>query len=134
MAKLIDSKPIKAEDVREDQRFKDVVIDTINRLNESVYNAFNRDITFDENIKSEIRSFKLIEGTDIGTNITFKFTTIINNPRGLILTKIVEEAGSHIILSNPITVDWDSENNEITIFSISGLNFGQTYNVNFLIF
>lgn len=127
MAEVIKIKRLSREDFKDAPPWIDRLIGWLNQFVEFVTLAFNGDITFDQNIRSQIKSFEVIAGASADLCTAQFRTTLKVAPRGVLMMKVTERSGNYVVLTNPISWTWRFETGTIYITSIAGLTNGATY-------
>jgi hypothetical protein len=133
MAGLPTIKRISREDYKDAPGWLDRFIFVLNEWMDSLYNALNRNLTFGDNIRSEIKTMQITAGATADLN-TFKFT-LKNNfyVQGLILLSAKDLAASYtIITAAPQIGSWRYADGMVYVDSIAGLTNGHNYNITVL--
>jgi hypothetical protein len=126
-------KRLSREDFKEAPAWIDRLLYWLNVLIEYVTLAFNKNITFDENIQSQIKTFSLTAGAAASNNTIQFMATMAVVPRGLILMRVVDQVGNYTPVGAAVGIDWRYEAGNIFITSISGLTSGHVYDVTVLL-
>ena len=133
MAKLPSLKKILREDIKEAPAWIDKLIYVLNKFMEEVYGALNKNITFTENIASDIRSISFLTKS---TYPIFDIQKIANPlstiPMGVILLK-AQNVSDNQSIKSPLGIDWDFNEGNVRILHISGLEASMKYKLSFLI-
>lgn len=134
MAKLPIFRRIRREDIPEAPEWIDFFIVSINQFFETTYNAFNKSLTFTENMDAQINEFSLVGGA-AATNNIYRFPiSTKSRPRNLVITRINRADGSYTPLSSAPWVDWHLDGTDVVVDSIIGLTNGIRYNITLLLF
>lgn len=139
MANLPSQKRILEQDLGSDvPSWTRKLLSPLNSFFESLYSAFNKDITFRENIRCEYREFIITTSADYSYNNDFQIIKFKNNLKDkidtLIISQISEDRPNFIPIYNPVTISWNEYNKEITIHFIAGLEANKTYKMKILLF
>jgi len=141
MAKLPNQKRVLREDLKDAPSWIDRLITPLNSFMESVYYALNKNITFNENIASQIKE---IEFTTLSTYSTaspkidgfqvIQFPhSLKNKPFGVTIQQITEKSGTYNPITSPVCIDWYDNNGVININYITGLEDSKTYIIRLLV-
>jgi len=127
--KLLPIKRIDKEDLQESPAWIDRLLAPINQVFNSLYVGLNKGITFQENIRSQIKNVELVAKASASDN-AFKFRSELPvKPTFLICTHAETIIGDRV----PVTVNWNYDGTYINITSITGLTNGATYTMDMLI-
>ena len=131
--KLPTQKKIIREDVKGAPEWIDAVITPINSFMESVYNALNRNITFNENIAAFEKEiiYRTPTTYPVMDNVTF-VNELRTRARGVMLMQVVDRA-TYEPPVGPVYVPWIEDNKGIVIKPIQGLVADKTYQVRLLV-
>jgi hypothetical protein len=127
MAKLPSLKRIISDSLTKYQDLNEPVFAVLNNFMESVSRALNGNLTFSENMDSQIMSF-----TDNGVYPIKLAWSRTSKPRAIWLGAISRVDGSDPVLSTAVTPNWKfSQNGQIEIISMVGLSASSTnkYNI-----
>lgn len=93
-------------------------------------NSLNKQLTFGDNFRGEVRSLTVVGGEDI----TFKYNGS-GVPRGLILSSYRNLTNESEVLTNPVGIpQWIYDGrNSITVRAIPNLTVGNNYLITFII-
>lgn len=138
MARLPLVKRILKEDLPEAPDWVTRLLYPLNLFFENVYNALNKNITFSENIQSEIKTLTFATNSAYdGTQANFdvlKFPRGLKvQPTGLLLLKIVQVEDSFTSITTAPFVNWADINGVINIYLITGLTASKTYKISVLL-
>lgn len=138
MASLPSQKKILEQDLGTDiPSWTRKLLTPINSFFESIYSAFNKDITFRENIRSEYRDLIVKTKEDYFSG-EFELITFKNNLKekidNLQICQVSENKSNFIPVKEPVTVSWNEYNKEITIHYITGLEPSKEYKIKILIY
>lgn len=129
-------KKISKEDMKEAPKWVDSMIGIINSFMESVYQALNKNITFQENIASFIKEITYVTGASYpGTAhevVTFQ-SSLKAKPIGVQAIQVVEKS-NYSPPPGPVWVPWTESNDVISIGSITGLEASKSYTIRLLVF
>lgn len=118
-------KRIQREDVADAPSWILRMIVPINNFFQNVYSILTKNVTFEDNIRSE--SYDLvINGSDSTAEIVLN--GVVNQVNGVLLTQITPAplAGA--------TITWQQVGNELQILNITGLDPAEQYNLRILTF
>lgn len=113
------------------------LLDQINLFMDSVYLALARNLTFQENIRSNIRelTFTTSGGYDTGTFTPLRFATGLGvKAIGLLVLQLFETSDADEPILEPVVANWNEVNGEIRVKYISGLANSTRYTARFLVF
>jgi len=132
MARLPLIKRILREDLPDAPNWVERILLPINQFFEGVYNAFDRNITFTDNIAAQVHSFDFTTSSAYdGTAANFEtieFARTLNfKPVGLLLLQIIEDADNHTPIEGSPYIDWLDINSTIEIYLIRGLKASTKY-------
>jgi hypothetical protein len=117
---------IRKEDILDAPEWVARIINPINDFFERIYLGLNKEITFEDNIKSEIRNIKLKQ-----TDLPYSFTTL--KAQGILKLMCEKISGNHEIITNAVDIDWTIAENTVTINNITGIDSTSDYNLRLLI-
>lgn len=136
MAFLPTVKSIRREDIGpEAPDWVDNLLAPLTTFMETIYSAFNKQITFQENIACTIREFQF--NTD-STYTSGDFTAITfpsglkTRPIGCYVMQILNTTDASVI-TNAVSLYWEDLSGTIKISYISGLNDSTKYSVRVLV-
>jgi len=133
MAGVPSIRRILREDLREAPSWIEKLISPLNMFMDSVYTALNKNLTFGENIKGQIKSFT-IEAGAASTDNVFEFPATISGPQGVILLAAVQQGTTYTpLITSPQISSWSYSDNTVYIDSIAGLTAGEKYNIKVLV-
>lgn len=125
MAKLPSQKKILEQDLGTDlPSWTRKLLSPLNSFFESIYSAFNKDITFRENIRCEYRelTFQTLANYESGDFDIIKFKNNLKDKiDNLQICQISENKTNFIPIKQAVSVSWDEYNKDISIFYITGL-------------
>jgi len=138
MAKLPAYKRILKEDIKDAPDWIDRIINPINTFFESVYNGFNHNLDFANNLAANVKAISFTTASDYVASDTFttiKFQhTLKTKIQGIILLQIQNVSTStYIPIKKAVYVDWLDINGEININFISGLSDSTKYSARLLL-
>jgi hypothetical protein len=140
MARLPIFKRLLSEDFSDAPAWFDKAIQQINPFFESVYLALNRNLTFGDNVASEIKEFTFTTlSTYAGTAATWEaieFTRSIKMiPKGLVLLQIFKfNQPTYSPIEGDVYLDWQEVNGTVTIGLVRGLAASTKYTLRILLF
>ena len=126
-------KRLSREDFKEAPAWIDRLSYWLNILIEYVTLAFNKGITFDENIQSQIKTFSIVAGASASANTLSFLADMRVAPRGLILMRVVESVGNYTPIGAAVFIEWRYEAGTVFVTSITGLTSGHTYDFTVLL-
>ncbi|TGM95045.1 hypothetical protein EHR02_00130 [Leptospira levettii] len=138
MASLPSQKKILEQDLGTDTpTWTRKLLSPINSFFESIYSAFNKDITFRENIRCEYRDL-IVKTSATYNSGEFELITFKNNLKEkadcVLIAQISENKSNFIPIKQPVSISWNEYNKEITIHHIAGLEPSKEYKVKLLIY
>ena len=137
MAKLPTLNRILKEDIKEAPNWIDKVIYPINLFCETIYSALNKNITFQDNIASQIKEVTFKTASTYVSNSDFEVVNFLNSLKtramGCQILQITEVTGNYIPIKEPVSLDWTEVNGSINIHFVSGLKDNTTYNLRILV-
>lgn len=139
MAKLPILKRIQREDFPEAPDWIEKLTYPINTFFDAVYNALNKNLTFGDNITSEIKEFTFTTlSTYVGTAATFEAIEFVRSiksaPKGVILLQIYKfGSATYSPIEGDVYLDWNETNGTVTIGLIRGLAASTKYTLRVLV-
>jgi hypothetical protein len=133
MAKLPLIVSIKREDYKDSPSWFERFLSPLNLFLRTVYEAFDRNLTFTDNISSVQKEFTILAGSTPADNtaaFTYKMKT---DPIGVIPLRVIQESENYVPIQAAIGISWRKGNGEIIIDAISGLTDGEVYSVRVLV-
>jgi hypothetical protein len=139
MAALPPIKRIMREDVKEAPKWIEKIIYPVNLFMDAVYSSLNRNLTFTENITSQVKSLSFeTKSSYDGTAANWDDLLFIHNlpilAKGCLLLQIQEISDNYNPIENSVFINWIDINRTITINLITGLTASKKYNITFLVF
>lgn len=133
MAGLPPIKRISREDVREAPAWVAKLLDPLNNFMDSVWTSLNRGLTFQDNIASQLYSFRVIAGATASANTT-KFTlTMKTRPSGILVVSAKLVSGNYSPIGAAVYAEFTLSEKQVTVTAISGLTNGSTYDITVLL-
>lgn len=133
MASLPSIRRIMREDFPEAPQWLERLIFPLNLFLDSVYTALNRNLTFGENVRAQIKSIQITAGA-AAINNTIAFTASISPVQGVLLLGAVQQGATYTPLTvAPTVASWRASNGMIYIDSITGLTAGVLYTITILV-
>lgn len=134
MSKLPSQKKILREDVKGAPDWIDGIIDPVNSFMETVYQTFNRNVTFNDNIASQVKELNVNTTSVYPVMEPIEFqSTLRTKAFGLLMLQAVERL-TYTPAVNAVTVNWVENNGTIHISNITGLAASKSYTVRLLLF
>lgn len=134
MSKLPSQKKILREDVKGAPDWIDGIIDPVNSFMETVYQTFNRNVTFNDNIASQVKELNVNTTSVYPAMEPIEFqSTLRTKAFGLLMLQAVERL-TYTPAVNAVTVNWVENNGTIHISNITGLAASKSYTVRLLLF
>lgn len=126
-------KKISRENIKDAPPWIGEIIDPVNNFMESVYQALNKNITFNENISSFVKelNYKTPSTYPVMDNVQF-LTSLKTKAIGVFPLQVIDKATYTPALGS-VYVPWIENNGNIVIYPISGLEADKTYIVRLLI-
>jgi hypothetical protein len=139
MAKLPSQKRVNKEDVKDAPQWIDAIIIPLNTFMESIYSAVNQNLTFQENIRSQIRTVSFTTSatytSGAWTNINFSSGLRGIKTQGILVLQILNTSVDNFTpLKQAVTCDWYDNSGTITIYYVTGLANSTTYTMRVLVF
>ncbi len=114
------------------------LLSPINTFFESTYSALNKDLTFNENIRSIYKEFVITTPSTYTSSNDFQKITFKNplktNLDTILISQIAEDNDNFIPVYKANSVSWKEYNKTVTIYHISGLENDKAYKVKLLCF
>lgn len=131
--KLPTIKTILREDIKDAPEWIGSIIDPFNSLAQTVYQGFNKNITFKENVGCFIKeiTYKTTSAYPVMENVEFTNELKVK-ATGLMVLQAVEKL-TYEPAAGPVYVPWTDDNGTIVIRSITGLQADKTYVIRLLI-
>ena len=136
MSKLPAIKRIVKEDFSE-YPWAEKLLWPINRFMDTIYGALNRDVTFSENIRAQLKTLNFATAASVADTFPLKFQPdpeISNTvpPSDIILTKIGRNDG--VSLASGATLEWTlASDGQISINNITGLVASVAYSLRLIV-
>lgn len=132
--KLPSIKKILREDLKGAEDWVNGLIDPLNNFMETVYQALNKNITFTENISSNVKELVVRTSSAYPTMERIEFLSNLRT-RAIGLQVIqAYEKGTYTPAEGPVYAAWVEENGTIIIHNITGLEASKVYNIRLLVF
>ncbi len=121
------------------EEFKDApawinpLLSWLNQLMEQLAFAQNGQLTFEENLRTRVKTFSLLAGAAPENN-TSSFTCDLKvAPKMLFLGRAVQVGGNYTPITAAVSVSWRYESGMVYIMAVTGLTAGQTYDLTVLL-
>lgn len=126
-------KKILREDVKDAPSWISGVIDPLNSFMENVYQALNRNITFQENVRSFVKeiSYKTTSLYPVADQVSFSNELKVK-ATGIVVLQAVEKL-TYLPAPGPVYVPWVEDNGQILMSAITGLEADKSYVIRLLI-
>lgn len=123
---------VRKEDLTGAPPWLDAVLSVLNRFIRSTYQAIMGNLTFQDNIASQIYETDISQN-DIDNDFRIA-VTIRSKPMGVVLLQIyLKDEGSHTAMSGAGPVDWLFEDGKVRIYNIPGIDSTSRYIIRLLI-
>ena len=122
---------LRKEDITEAPEWFDRVMVVLNRFLETVVQLFTKNITFQDNIDSQIYT-DTINASALTSGYSFKVTTK-EQPKGLWILKLVKTTDTYTVFTVAPFPLWSYADQQITIHNILGIDSTSDYRVTLLI-
>lgn len=109
------------------------IVDPLNSFMETVYQAMNRNITFDQNIASFIKEVVYTTPSTYPVMEEIKFQNLLKTKAVGVIILQVTDRSDYTPPAGPWVAPWAEDNGIIKVQSIPGLQASKTYNVRFLV-
>lgn len=123
MAQLPSLKRLLLEDFQDQRDWITKLITPLNEFMENSLNALTRNLTFRDNILSQIKE---LEVTTLTQPQSFK-CTLVSKPLALLKASIVEVSANPQVITSAVDVDWEWDGSNIRIKNVTGLTAGKRY-------
>lgn len=131
--KLPSIKKILREDVKGAPAWINAIIDPINSFMDAVYQTLNKNVTFTENISSNVRQITVRTSSTYPVMDQIQFPTGLKTRAfGVIVTQAYEKT-TYIPATGPVYVSWVDVNGNVVISGITGLQASKVYIITLLI-
>lgn len=133
MAALPPVTRVTKEDLRDAPAWINRLLYPMNTFFNSVYIALRQGLTFQENILSQLYSFRIKAGAAASNN-TLKFTlTMKKKPIGMIVVSAVLVSGNYSAIGSAVFAEYTLSGDQVSITSITGLTNGSSYDITVLL-
>ena len=133
MARIPSTKRFIVEEFKEQRPWIEKLLGPLNDFILNVNNAFNNNLTFTENLSSQISVVKF--QTDSSGNIfgdySFK-NNLKGNAVGVWIVRIQDTAANPVAVTSGVFVDWSNGDGQIIINNVTGLGVSKEYNITFI--
>lgn len=137
MAKLPEYKRLTAEDYPEQVGWIGKLLVPVNRFMLAVYQAFNKQLTINENLQGQVKTNLAVTGGSFPVKFRYSLFDRLGatapQPAAVIVGKVVENKSNPAVITSAVTLDWSYDSGTITINNMTGLTAGQAYLVNLLV-
>lgn len=127
-------KKILREDLGSDApKWVDAIIAPVNSFMEAIYNMVNKNITYTENIASNVRELTVRTSSVYPVMDKIEFTSDLRTKSiGVTILQAYEKL-TYIAAAGPVYAAWVENNGTISISGITGLEASKVYIIRFLI-
>lgn len=137
MSKLPTINKIAKEALKDAPSWVDALIGPINSFFETIYYAFNKQLTFEDNFVAQIVELTFTTpSTYTASNdfpdLSFK-RTFFNRGQGLVILNIYENTSNFTPITGGTSIQWQDLNGNIVIHYVSGLEDSKTYKMKVLL-
>lgn len=133
MAGLPSVRRIMREDFKDAPGWLERLLYPINLFFDSVYTALNKNLTFGENVRAQIKRIQITAGAAATDNI-FSFTASIPSVQGVVLLSAIKQGATYTPLAAaPTVASWRYADGMVHIDSITGLTAGELYTITVLV-
>jgi hypothetical protein len=110
------------------------ILAVMNQFMEEIYNSYNKNITLNDNISSQIKTLDIatVSTYSTGTFTEIKFSSSLKNRMSILLIGQVIQEDDPSVKYNYCFPSWVDNNGLITIRYISGLANSKKYKITFL--
>lgn len=138
MAKLPKITRIRREDLPDAPAWISKLLYPLNLFMDGVISAFKGNLTFVDNIRSQIKEISFetssaYDGTDANFDTVSFLRDMATKPQGLILLQIVKDSDTHAPIEGGVYVDWLDVNGVIEIYLVRGLAVSSKYTMKVLL-
>lgn len=131
--KLPSIKKILREDVKDAPPWISAIIDPINTFMEAVYQSLNKNITFTENIASNVKELVVRTSSSYPTMDQIEFESGLRTRATGIMVMQAYEKSTYIPAVGPVYASWIESNGTIIVYGIRGLDVSKVYIVRLLV-
>ena len=129
--KLPSQKKILKEDLKDSPSWVNPLLEVVNSFMENVYQTLNRNISFQDNINSQIKLITIKTTSSYPTMEPVEFaSTLKTKPIGCLVLQAYEKTTMAPVNA---AIAWNEINGVITITSVSGLSASSSYVVRLLV-
>jgi hypothetical protein len=110
------------------------ILAVMNQFMEEIYNSYNKNLTLNDNISSQIKTLDIttVSTYSTGTFTEIKFSSSLKNRMSILLVGQVIQEDDPSVKYNYCFPSWVDNNGLITIRYISGLSNSKKYKITFL--
>lgn len=132
--KLPTLKKILREDLKDAPGWVNPLIDTLNNFMETTYQAFNKNITFSQNIASFVKDITYNTPSTYPVMDDIEFTSQLKTKATGVIVVQAYERLTYVPAPGPVYVPWVEDNQTIVVSSITGLAASKSYTIRLLVF
>lgn len=138
MSKLPSVNKIAKEALKDAPSWVDGLIGPINSFFETIYYAFNKNLTFEDNFIAQIVELTFttpatyVPDQDF-PDLTFR-RTFFSKAQGLLIMSITQVESNYTPITNATSLQWEDMNGTIKIYYVAGLADSKTYKIRLLLF
>jgi len=138
MAKLPPIQRLSQEDFTDAPPWLERLLSPINQFFEQIYTTLNKNLTFGDNISSQIRDLEFkttanYSSTNEWTVLEFE-SGLKTKVKGVLLAQIQVKSASYVPIVDSVSLFWREESGSVKITFISGLNDSTSYTTRVLVF
>lgn len=131
--KLPTQKRILREDVKGAPDWVNRIIDTFNSFAETVYQAFNKNITLSENVRCFTKVLTYKTTSSYPAHETVEFENELKVKASGVLVMQAYDRSSYVAAPGPVYAPWVEDNGMIRVGALTGLEANKTYVVSLLV-
>ncbi len=126
-------KKILREDLKGAPDWVNFILDPFNSFAETIYQALNKNITFEENVRCFIKdlSYRTDSAYPVAANVQF-MNTLKVKATGVQVLQVINQA-DYTPPPGPVYIPWTEDNGNIIIRAITGLEADKLYMIRLLV-
>lgn len=130
MANLPRLKRFVTEDFQSQKEWIGSLLDPLNQLIDTIYEALNKGLTFRENVRSVVKTLDFTQATS-AYPIKFPWGLRGTGPTALMVARVVYNSTAP---TTTVGCDWEFDGENISIKSFFGLTTGEKYKITLIAF
>jgi len=138
VARLPTIRRLLRENIPEAPDWIDKLLNPLNKFFEETFAALDKNITFEENIRAQLKSITFTTGAAYdGTAANFEMlvfsSTLPTKVQGVIIMQIKADTDNYTPIEGDVCLDWQEINKEVQVGLIRGLSTSTKYILNVLV-